>query len=139
MKTIKVELNAGTAEIGIVDIEMIQKVIKARKAIEIRNITEAELLIQGVTEEEVKTYPWSRITNTEAIDTRKIIETWILLKQKLLRQGGSIEIEEVTEVEKAAEINVIKIGIIKKIDPEAKSLIQGISWSKKSYWSIESH
>jgi hypothetical protein len=44
-----------------------------------------------------------------------------------LRQGGSIEIEEVTEVEKAAEINVIKIGIIKKIDPEAKSLIQGIS------------
>jgi hypothetical protein len=57
MKTIKVELNAGTAEIGIVDIEMIQKVIKARKAIEIRNITEAELLIQGVTEEEVKTYP----------------------------------------------------------------------------------
>jgi hypothetical protein len=57
MKTIKVELNAGTAEIGIVDIEMIQKVIKARKAIKIRNITEAELLIQGVTEEEVKTYP----------------------------------------------------------------------------------
>jgi hypothetical protein len=42
MKTFEVELYAGTAEIGIVDVEiLIQKVIKARKAIEIRNIKQS--------------------------------------------------------------------------------------------------